>query len=74
MNMPGFTADQSLHASRLHGRGRRLSKPSSGGVVPAIPPCRNCDYILDWCIKRGDFHSAVCGDCAIGDCDPYRWN
>jgi hypothetical protein len=70
MRMPGFTADQPLPAMRGSYRSRHLSRSPSDAVVPAIPPCRNCDYILDWCIKRNNFRAAVCADCAFADCDP----
>jgi hypothetical protein len=69
MNIPGFNADRSLYktSGRYQMSGTPLSSTSQ--VVPAIPPCRNCDYICDVCLKRG----VACGACALcswGHCDP----
>jgi hypothetical protein len=69
MNMPGFTADQSLHAARGRYRSGRLSTSRSGAVIPAIPRCENCDYILDNCERNGWRPRAVCAACAAGRCD-----
>lgn len=68
MNMPGFTADQSLHATRGHYRSNRPSASHTDAVVPAIPPCRNCDYILDVCARNGGRPRAACNACLIGNC------
>ena len=78
MRMPGFTADQSLRAPR--GRYRSGPVPASrpDAIVPAIPACRNCDYILENCENNGWRPRAVCNACARGYCyedppmpDPY---
>ncbi|MGH7801529.1 MAG: hypothetical protein ACREOW_13050 [Thermodesulfobacteriota bacterium] len=73
MNMPGFTADASLHRSitsytsggYLRGQSANLQ---AGTVVPAIPFCGNCDYILDRCEQNGWRPRAVCNACATGNC------
>ena len=54
MNMPGFTAERSLDAARGRYRSGRQAASRSGTVVPAIPNCANCDYILDRCAANGD--------------------
>jgi len=68
MSMPGFTADQSLSAARRGYRTGRLSASRGGAVIPAIPNCRNCDYILDNCEKHGWRPTGLCNACAVGNC------
>lgn len=69
MNMPGFTAEESLHEPRGRYRsGRRSSAARSNAVVPAIPACANCDAILDRCAENGGKPRAVCSACARGNC------
>lgn len=68
MNLPGFTADQSLRTTRGHYRSTRSSASAPDGVIPAIPACRNCDYILDQCEKHGWRPRALCNACAVGNC------
>jgi hypothetical protein len=72
MNMPGFNAEQSLHAGRGRYRsGRRVTNGSGGNVIPAIPRCANCDYILDNCERNGWKPRAAC---AAGHCDSSQEN
>jgi hypothetical protein len=66
--MPGFTAARSLDAPRGRYRSRRASFSHAGAIVPAIPACRNCDYILENCERNGWRPRAVCAACAFGDC------
>lgn len=69
MNMPGFNADTSLYHTSSHYQMIGTQVSSTSKVEPAIPPCRNCDYICDVCLKRG----VACGACALcnkGFCDP----
>ena len=86
MNMPRFTADASLHRSTTSYTSgdyicRQSANSQAGIVVPAIPFCGNCDYILDRCARNGWRPRAVCNACAIGDCfsgvenpiPPYPW-
>jgi hypothetical protein len=68
MNMPGFTADQSLHPARGRYRSGRPSSSCSNVVVPAIPACRNCDWILDQCERHGWRPRALCSACLFGNC------
>ena len=71
MKMPGFTADASLKRSgtsyatcvRSHSGGMTASR-----IVPAIPACRNCGYILDRCDENGWRPRALCNACAVGNC------
>ena len=68
MNMPGFTAEASLYQSSgycLHGR---TAGSHAGTVVPAIPFCGNCDFILDNCERNGWRPRALCAACATGNC------
>jgi hypothetical protein len=74
MNMPGFTAAQSLHAVRGRYRSGRRGAGLSGAVMPAIPRCENCDYILDNCAANGWRPYALCRACAIGRCDSSEEN
>jgi hypothetical protein len=67
-NMPGFTADQSLHAARGRYRSGRSFSSRPDAVIPAIPMCRNCDYILDNCERFGWRPRAVCNACLFGNC------
>lgn len=69
MNMPGFSAEGSLY--KTSGRYQAGSHPvySTGQmVIPAIPPCRNCDDILDRCLSNGWRPLALCNACAFHNC------
>lgn len=68
MKMPGFTAEQSLHAARGHYRSGRPSATGSDAIIPAIPACRNCDYILEQCELHNWRPRAVCNACARNYC------
>jgi hypothetical protein len=69
MNIPGFTAEDSLYKTSGHYQaGRRAINSPTHMVIPAIPMCRNCDDILDRCAINGGFPRAVCNACAIGYC------
>ena len=68
MNMPGFTAEQSLQTVRGHYRSG-LVAVGSDEVIPAIPRCENCDAILDYCETHGGRPRAACAACAAGVCD-----
>ena len=48
MNMPGFAAEQSLHAARGRYRSSRQVAAQSNTIIPAIPRCENCDSILEY--------------------------
>jgi len=74
MNMPGFTAEQSLNAARGRYRTGRRPAARSGGVVPAIPRCGNCPDLLDYCAEHGGRPRAACYACAIGHCDDSEEN
>ena len=69
MNMPGFTAEVSLY-NRSVGYCHTVQSADShaGGVIPAIPFCGNCDYILENCRRSGGRPRALCAMCAFGDC------
>jgi|KBSMisStandDraft_5_1062788.scaffolds.fasta_scaffold1551493_2 hypothetical protein len=70
MNLPGFTAEASVYNRRWsHTRGSGPRRRTVTGAIPAIPPCRNCDYILDNCERNGWKPRAVCNACAVGNCD-----
>ena len=73
INMPGFTAEVSLHGSATsYASGdyyRRQSADSHAGkVIPAIPACANCDWILERCEQNGWRPRGLCNLCAIGWC------
>jgi hypothetical protein len=68
MRMPGFSADQSLRAARGHYRSGCPSASRSDALIPAIPMCQNCDYILDQCELHGWRPRALCAACARGYC------
>jgi hypothetical protein len=69
MNMPRFTAEASLRKS---GSDCRLAAHSAdsyaGTVIPAIPFCGNCDYILENCERNGYRPRALCAACLSGNC------
>ncbi len=69
MNMPRYTAEASLYQTSEHYQMIGTQAGSTGQVVPAIPPCRNCDYICDLCLRRG-VACGACRLCDIGNCDP----
>jgi hypothetical protein len=69
MNMPGFNANTSLYKTSSCYQMVAFQSSVTAKVVPAIPPCRNCDYICGICERRG----VACGACALcswGHCDP----
>lgn len=80
MNMPGFDAEASLRRSEnacSNGFGALLgaqfgsgqsARLNAGKVVPAIPACRNCDWILDRCESNGWRPAGLCNLCAVGHC------
>ena len=68
MIMPGFTAETSLYKTSGHYQaGRHTVNSSMNVIVPAIPACRNCDYILQ-CENNGWTPRAVCNACLSGNC------
>lgn len=78
MRLPKFTANESLYTTRGRYRNRQATVPVSGAIIPAIPACANCDYILDRCERNHWRPRAVCNACARGYCyedpsmpDPY---
>ena len=68
MHMPGFTAEDSLYKTSGHYQAGRHAINSPYLITPAIPMCRNCDYILDQCEIHGGRPRAVCNACARGYC------
>ena len=69
MNMPGFTADQSLQAVRGRYRSGRPVARLSDAVIQAIPRCENCEALLEYCSTHGGKPRAACAACASGHCD-----
>ena len=67
--IPTFTASASIYRGTKLYRGVESDVSFSSGVIPAIPPCRNCDYICDVCLDTGQGCGA-CARCAVQDCDP----
>jgi hypothetical protein len=70
MNMPGFTADASLYRPNGYYCRDQFSDSHAEAVVPAIPYCGNCDWILDRCERNGWRPRALCDACASGNCSP----
>jgi hypothetical protein len=69
MNIPGFTADRSLRPARGRYRNSRFAaQQHSGDVIPALPRCENCDYILENCERNNWRPRALCAACALGNC------
>ncbi len=69
MNLPGFTADASLRQTGIHyGELGGLPGSHANAVIPAIPFCGNCDYILENCRRSGGLPRALCAMCATGNC------
>jgi hypothetical protein len=68
MNMPGFNAEAALHDSRSAYRHDRFFVSQADTVIPSLPPCKNCDWILDNCSKNGWRPRAVCNACYYGMC------
>ena len=69
MNIPGFSAETALYKSRHRYRDGKFRMSAAGAVViPSIPACRNCDYILDNCERNGWRPRALCNACAVGNC------
>jgi hypothetical protein len=74
LNIPGFGAAQSLHAARGRYRGGRSVAAQPGTVIPAIPSCANCDYILENCANNGWKPRGVCNACNSGNCNSGEEN
>ena len=68
MNIPGFSAETALYKSRHRYRDGKFRASAGNVVIPSIPACRNCDYILDNCERNGWRPRAVCNACAAGNC------
>jgi hypothetical protein len=68
MKLPGFSGEASLYESGSHYRHGRAAQPAAQSVVPAIPYCGNCDYILDNCSRNGWRPRGLCNLCAAGAC------
>ena len=68
MNIPGFTAEASVYRAGSEYVGSGFADSHCGGVVPAIPFCGNCDYILENCDRNGGRPYALCRMCATGNC------
>jgi hypothetical protein len=68
MHLPKFTATETLYKSRRHYLHGRAARGLANTVVPAIPFCGNCDYILDRCAENGGRPRALCRACAFGNC------
>jgi len=68
MNMPGFNAEASLYRSDGSFHHGPLLVPKADAVIPAVPACANCDWILDKCSKNGWLPRAVCNACYFGNC------
>jgi hypothetical protein len=67
--MPGFTAEASIYKTSRHYHASRRSPSSPTDMItPAIPACRNCDYILDQCELHNWRPRALCNACAVGNC------
>lgn len=68
MNIPGFTAEQSLHLVHGHyGSGKSVAVQTDA-VIPALPRCENCDFILENCENNGWKPRTVCNACNSGRC------
>jgi hypothetical protein len=68
MNIPGFAAEQSLRKVQGRYRNRQSVVVQPGAVIPAIPRCANCDFILENCATNGGRPRAVCNACRTGWC------
>lgn len=85
MNIPGFTAEASVYRADSDYVSTGFANSHGGALIPAIPFCGNCDYILDNCERNGWRPRALCGMCASGHCfsgvektpqllDPYGYH
>ncbi len=68
MNMPGFTAETSLYRSNSYYGGKQFADSHTSTVIPSIPFCGNCDFILDNCERNNWRPRALCNACAVGNC------
>ena len=68
LRIPGFYAEQSLQAMRGRYRSGQSVTVQAGAVVPAIPMCENCDFILANCEANGWKPRALCNACNSGRC------
>ena len=69
MNLPGFTAEESVYRVRSdYFSSSRAGHSSSNSIVPAIPFCGNCPDILEHCSRTGGLPRAVCRACETGNC------
>jgi hypothetical protein len=68
MKLPGFSAEAALYQSRGSYRRGRTAGLHAERVVPAIPFCGNCDFILDNCERNGWRPRALCAACLTGNC------
>jgi hypothetical protein len=68
MNIPGFNAEASLYKGGSYRHRGQLASSRGGSIIPAIPRCENCDWILENCERNGWRPRALCAACAVGNC------
>jgi len=73
LNMPGFTAEASLNDNPASYAGsydyrKQVDRSNAGKIVPALPRCANCPWILDNCERNGWRPTGLCNLCATGSC------
>ena len=68
MNMPQFTAGLSLYGRDGYYHCEQSSGSHANTVIPAIPFCGNCDYILNRCAQNDFRPRALCWACLTGHC------
>lgn len=68
VKLPGFTAEASVYKRSSDYFSTGSADSHAGTVVPAIPFCGNCGYILRNCARNGGRPFALCRACATGNC------
>jgi hypothetical protein len=74
LNIPGFTANHSLETAHGRYHNSRSIAVQPNTVMPAIPRCENCDFILANCEVNGWKPRAACNACNSGRCDSGEEN
>jgi hypothetical protein len=69
MKIPQFTATESLYRGRSYRSNWQSADSGNNAIVPSIPPCKNCDDILERCHENNWKPRALCNACASNNCN-----
>jgi hypothetical protein len=63
MRIPGFTATEAICGNGSYNQRQMAIGSSSNAVIPALPNCRNCPWILERCMNNNWRPRGLCNAC-----------